>query len=213
MRPGILISLATLLLFGCNLPVAAATTSVPASGTVLYKDDFSSPTSGWDHTKYEEGIMDYDQGAYRMLVNAPDLNFWATPHKDFTDTRIEVDSGKMAGPDENRIGLICRSDGKNYYFFIITSDGYYGIGLFNNGQAKLLGQQQLQTSDAIRKGVAVNHLRADCKGEGLEMYVNGLEVAKASDPTLKHGDAGLLAGTFKQTGADVVFDNFMVFAP
>ncbi|HTO99742.1 MAG TPA: hypothetical protein VMJ64_00080 [Anaerolineales bacterium] len=213
MRPGILISLATLLLFGCNLPVAAATTSVPASGTVLYKDDFSSPTSGWDHTKYEEGIMDYDQGAYRMLVNAPDLNFWATPHKDFTDTRIEVDSGKMAGPDENRIGLICRSDGKNYYFFIITSDGYYGIGLFNNGQAKLLGQQQLQTSDAIRKGVAVNHLRADCKGAGLEMYVNGLEVAKASDPTLKHGDAGLLAGTFKQTGADVVFDNFMVFAP
>lgn len=187
--------------------------TLPPSGTILFKDDFSSPVSGWDHTKYEEGIMDYDRGGYRMLVNAPDLNFWATPHKDFTDTRIEVDTGKMGGPDENRIGLICRSDGKNYYFFIITSDGYYGLGLFKDGKAKLLGQDQMLSSTSIHKGMAVNHLRADCRASDLAFFVNGFEVAKAQDPTLKHGDVGLLAGTFKQTGADIIFDNFVVFAP
>ena len=213
MRPGILISLISLLLFGCTLPVAADPSSPPRSGTILFQDDFSSPTSGWDHTKYAEGIMDYDHGSYRILVNAPDLNFWSTPHKDYTDTRVEVDTGKLAGPDENRIGLICRSDGTNYYFFIITSDGYYGLGLFDNGQAKLLGQDQLQASDAIRKGMAINHLRADCKGAELTFFVNGLQLAKAHDDTLKHGDIGLLAGTFKETGADIVFDNFVAVAP
>ena len=157
--------------------------------------------------------MDYDGGGYRMLVNVPDLNLWATPRKDFSDTRIEVDTGKMGGPDENRIGLICRSDGKNYYFFVISSDGYYGIGLFESGKAKLLGQEQMQSSSAIHKGLAVNHLRADCQGDHLALFVNGFQLAETHDPTLKHGDIGLLAGTFKQPGADIVFDNFVVFAP
>ncbi len=213
MRRGILVLLISLLLFGCNLPAAAVSTTPPKSGTILYQDDFSSPTSGWDHTKYEEGIMDYDQGAYRILVNAPDLNFWSTPHRDFVNTRVEADTGKMGGPDENRIGLICRSNGSDYYFFIITSDGYYGLGLFNKGQATLLGQAQLLPSDAIHKGMAVNHLRADCVGTELSFYANGFQLAKATDATLKHGDAGLLAGTFKQPGADIIFDNFVVFAP
>ena len=88
--------------------------------------------------------MDYDGGAYRILVNALQVNFWSTPHKDFSDVRIEVDAGKIAGPDENRIGLICRYTGNQYYFFVISSDGYYGIGIFNNGQAALLGQSEMQ---------------------------------------------------------------------
>jgi hypothetical protein len=212
MRLGILMSLMSLLVCGCTLQVTPPV-SLPSSGTILYKEDFSSPLSGWDHTQYEEGIMDYDRGGYRILVNAPDLNFWATPHKDFTDTRTEVDTGKLAGPDENRIGLLCRSDGRNYYFFIITSDGYYGLGLFKDGKAKLLGQQQMQASTAIHTGLAVNHLRSDCQGDQLTLFVNGFQLTQAHDPALKHGDVGILAGTFKQTGADIVFDNFVVFAP
>jgi hypothetical protein len=43
--------------------------------------------------------------------------------------------------------------------------------------------------------------------------VNGFQLAKTSDTTLKHGDVGILAGTFQQTGADIIFDNFIVFAP
>ena len=179
----------------------------------MFKDDFSSPVSGWDHTKYAEGIMDYDGGGYRILVNSLDVNVWSTPHKDFGDARVEVDAGKLGGPDENRIGLICRSSGQDYYFFIITSDGYYGLGIFKSGQARLLGQDQMQPSPAIHKGLAVNHLRADCRGDALTVFANGLQLAQAHDTTLKHGDVGLLAGTFKQPGADIVFDNFVVFTP
>ncbi len=195
------------------MPTLAIPATKPASGTILYQEDFSSPVSGWDHTKYAEGIMDYYGGGYRLLINALDLNFWSTAHKDFTDVRVEADAGKLGGPDENRIGLICRSDGRNYYFFIISSDGFYGLGLFDNGQAKLLSQSQMQSSDSIRTGMAVNHLRLDCQGNSLTGFVNGFQLAQAKDVTLSHGDVGILAGTFKEPGADIIFDNFVVFQP
>lgn len=203
--------------------IACSTTStVPASqpqvvpsGSVLFQDDFSNPATGWDRlmAPQGEGVMDYDSGGYRMLVNQLQTNFWSTPHKDFPNVRIEVDSGKLGGPDNNRIGIVCRYSDAGHYFFLATSDGYYGIGLFAGGQAVLLGQSQMQYSPMIKTGVAVNHLRADCVGTTLTFFVNGTQVAQVQDGTLSTGDVGLLAGTFDTPGVDVIFDNFVVLMP
>ena len=209
---GLIFFIASILL-ACGLPAITSPASAIPSGTIVFKDDFSSSASGWDHLKYDGGIMDYYGGGYRILVNTLQANFWSTPHKDFSDVRIEVDAGKLGGPDENRIGLICRSDGKSYYFFIISSDGYFGIGIFKNGQAALLGQSEMQPSEKIKTGMAINHLRADCNGDELAFYINGSKLADIHDPTLQHGDIGLLAGSFNQPDVDIVFDNFAVIKP
>ncbi len=193
-------------------PVSLPQNALPA-GSVLFQDDFSNQTTGWDRLLVNEGIMDYDSGGYRILVNALQTNFWSTPNKTFNDVRIEVDTGKLAGPDENRIGLLCRFNGKDYYFFIMTSDGFYGVGLFKDGQATLLGQSEMLSSDNINKGLAINHLRADCTGQTLTFYVNGFQIAQAQDSTLTSGDVGMLAGTFSTAGVDIVFDNFVVLQP
>jgi hypothetical protein len=126
---------------------------------------------------------------------------------------MEVDAGKLGGPDENRIGLVCRFTGDEYYFFMITSDGYYGTGVYTGGQAVLLDQSEMQANGNIKKGLAVNHLRADCVGDTLTFYVNGFEVISVQDATLESGDIGLLAGTFSQPGVDVIFDNFVALKP
>ncbi len=215
MRPHsirVLFLISALFIFACA-PTLALPTAVPPSGTTLFKDDFSVPTSGWDRSKHAEGTMDYFGGGYRILVNALQTNFWSTPHKDLADVRIEVDAGKLAGPDENRIGLICRYTTSDYYFFIVSSDGYYAIGIFTKGQANLLGQTEMQFSDKIVQGMAINHLRADCNGSTLTFFANGVQLAQVHDPILKHGDFGLLAGTFSQPGVDIVFDNFLVLKP
>ena len=185
----------------------------PAPGSVLFQDDFSSANTGWERMLVNEGIMDYDGGGYRILVNTLQTNFWSTPHKDFADVRVEADTGKLAGPDENRIGLVCRFNGKDYYFFIITSDGYYGMGVFFNGQAILLGHPELQSSANINQGVAVNHLRADCVGNTFTFYANGFQLIQVEDSTLTSGDVGILAGTFGTPGVDIIFDNFVVLQP
>jgi hypothetical protein len=207
----LLIGIMFLAVSACAAPSIASSSG--AAGTALFKDDFSTTTSGWDRYKSAEGTMDYDGGGYRILVNALQVNFWSVPHKDFSNVRIEADAGKIAGPDENRIGLICRYTGNQYYFFVISSDGYYGIGIFNNGQSALLGQSEMQSSEKIKTGVAINHLRADCNGDTLSLFANGFPLAQVHDPTLSHGDVGVLAGTFSHPGVDVIFDNFIVMAP
>ena len=209
-------SLVILFTSACTVAAPSGTATqdqaVP-SGTVLFQDDFANLGSGWSRFSAAEGVMDYDSGSFRILVNALDTNFWSTPQKNFTDVRLEVDAGKLGGPDENRIGLICRSSGADYYFFIITSDGYYGVGLFSGGQAVLLGQNEMLTSENINKGLAVNHLRADCTGDQLTFYVNGFQIAAVQDSTLKSGDVGMLVGTFAKPGVDVILDNFVALKP
>jgi hypothetical protein len=179
---------------------------------VLYQEDFEDNTTGWARVSNENGIMDYDSGGYRMLVRQPKLNMWSTSEKNFGDVRIEADVIKLNGPDENRMGLMCRYQGGDYYFFIISNDGYYTIGKFMGGLTLLLGQSEMQASETIQKG-ASNHLRADCIGNTLTFYINYTQVATAQDTDLPNGDVGVLAGAFDEPGVDVLFDQFVVMQP
>jgi hypothetical protein len=197
---------------GAPQPTPAPTMTV-APGALIFEDDFSDPNSGWERRAVAEGVMDYNADSYRIVANVPQINFWSTAKRDLADVRLEVDEGKLAGPDENRVGLVCRSTGSSYYFFIITHDGFYAIGLFKDGQTTLLGQSEMQTHEVINRGVNVNHLRADCVGSTLTLYVNGQKVAQTEDSTLTHGDVGLLAGSFSQPGVDILFDNFVAIQP
>ncbi len=194
-------------------PFASTPTPAAKSGDTLFYDDFTNMASGWDRFKSAEGTMDYDGSGYRFLVNALQTNFWSTPGRSFKDVRLDADVAKLSGPDENRIGLLCRFVEGNYYFFMVSSDGYYTIGKFVDGNAIQLGQSEMQRNESIHTGLAVNHLRADCVGSALTFYVNGVMVAQAQDADLAEGDVGLLAGTFAEPGVDVIFDNFLVSQP
>lgn len=192
-----------------SLPVVLP---VGSPGDVLYQEEFEDNTTGWARVSNENGIMDYDGGGYRMLVRQPKLNMWSTSEQNFGDVRIEVDVIKLNGPDENRMGLMCRYERGDYYFFIISNDGYYTIGKFMGGLTLLLGQSEMQASETIQAG-ASNHLRADCIGNALTFYINYTQVATAQDTDLPNGDVGVLAGAFNEAGVDVLFDHFVVIQP
>ena len=203
--------LLSFLLAGC------ASTQIPAApvakpGDILYQEEFEDNTTGWDRVANDHGIMDYDSGGYRFLVKQADYNLWSTPESNFKDVRVEADVFRLNGADENRTGLMCRYQNGDYYFFIISNDGYYGVGKYIGGQVLLLGQTSMQASEFIEKE-AVNHLRADCIGDTLTFYVNFNQVAAVKDADFLNGDVGMLAGAFAQPGVDVLFDHFMVIQP
>jgi hypothetical protein len=191
-----------------------ATELITESGQVMIQDDFSDPASGWPGISIEEGYGDYAGGGYRMVIDSPDYNFWAVPGTDFTAVRVDVDVIKLQGPDENRMGVICRYvDAQNFYYFTISADGYYAIGKVKDGGNVLLGQDMMLTHPAIRTGVLPNHLRADCIGDYLTLYVNDQLIASTQDSDFTAGDVGLITGSFDKTGVDVLFDNFVVYKP
>ena len=189
----------------------------PASNT-LFQDDFSDTNSGWDRADWESGITDYNSGTYRMLVKIPSYDIWANPGRSFDgDIRVEADATKVAGEYDDDYGLICRYSGEpsapNYYYFIISSDGYAVIGKVTAGESVYISSEKMNPSDAIRQGMATNHLQADCIGSTLTFYVNGQQVASVSDTSFTAGDVGFIAGTFEIPSAEFSFDNLVVSRP
>jgi hypothetical protein len=183
---------------------------------ILLQDDFSDTGSGWDRSSTEEAVTDYTDGRYRILVNAESYSAWANPNQgSYSDTRVEVDATKAGGDDDNEYGLICRhQDINNFYVGTISSDGYYGFLIRQGGGSlELVGMDAMQPTDAIVQSEATNHIRLDCVGTTLTLYVNGTMVGSVSDSSISSGDVGLYAGTFEFAGTDILFDNFVVYQP
>jgi hypothetical protein len=194
------------------------TTSGGSTGQqILFQDNFSDVSSGWDRSHNEYGLTDYADGSYRINVIQTDAFFFANPYKTFqNDVHIEVDATKTAGPDDNAFGVQCRyQDVDNYYYFYISSDGFVGIGIDNAGTKTIISSSDgnMAPDSNINQGAATNHLRADCIGSTLTLYVNGTQTATATDSTFTGGDVGLIAKTFKAAGTDIMFDNFFVYQP
>jgi len=207
------------ILSGCNsatsINMKEDTSDGPASSTsILFEDNFSDPSSGWHQLDITEGIADYEDGHYKIVVHAKNADFWAYPGLNIEDTMIEVDATTVDGPLDNNFGVICRhQDVKNFYFFIISSDGYYAIGkVFGNNQT-LISADKMQLSDAISQGYTTNHIKAVCDGSQLSLIVNGTQLISVEDAELTSGDVGLLAGTFAESKTNIHFDNFVVKKP
>jgi hypothetical protein len=182
---------------------------------VLFQDEFSDPSSGWDRRPHDpDGSLDYGESVYRVQVTAAEKIVWAGPGLTFTDTRVEVEASRISGPLDDDFGLVCRAiDPTNFYFFAISSDGYYGIGKVKNAVPRLIGMEAMPPSEVIHQGDASNHLRADCTGEDLSLYVNGSPLATVQDDEFGAGEVGLFVGTFTTAGTEIHFDHFAVLQP
>ena len=201
-----------ILLSSCGPGGLFGTTAKP--GEVLYHDDFSNPASGWIISSTQVGTMGYFNGVYRIQVAQTDYDIWSIQGKVYRDVQVDVEGALYGGPRENRFGLVCRyQDPKNFYFFVISSDGYYAIGKVSGGVRSLLGQPMMAYSKSILTGMSPNHLRFDCKKSTLTGFVNDEMLALAQDTSLTRGKTGLIVGAFNTPGVDIIFDNFQVINP
>ena len=198
----------------CQARLPVFSQPVP-SGSVLFQDNFSDIESGWKGTfNSNDGYIGYFDGTYRFLISNPGRMYWSGPDLEFSDVRVEVDAFKKSGPVNDDYGLVCRAkDEANFYFFVISSDGYYGIGKTVGGAQSLLDSKGMPPSESIRQGAAVNHLRVDCVGEQLAFYVNGDLLDTVQDDSFASGSVGLVVGTFDEPGNEIIFDNFSVLNP
>ena len=205
------VALLALSAVACELPFGSST----QEDSVLFQDDFSDMDSGWDRSTFDAGLTDYERGSYRIYVNETSYSAWANPSRNFSDVSVEVEAEKIGGDDDNEFGIICRhANVDNYYVATISSDGFYGFLVRRDGDSlELLNMENMLPSDSINLGNASNHIRLDCVGSTLTLYVNGEFVGETVDSSIGAGDVGLYAGTFSVPGTDILFDNFVVREP
>lgn len=130
-------------------------------------------------------MLDYEQGGYRMMIQAKENLFWINAGVDFFDVRVEVDVRKLADPEPDRYGEICRLDTQyNYYVLLISSQGEYGIGVMEYLNLRLLGMESLAVSEAIKGMGEINHIAATCAGELLTLEVNSQILMTVDDDTV-----------------------------
>jgi hypothetical protein len=185
-----------------------------ASGAVLFQDDFSRASTGWDTFEDPAYRADYIDGAFHLRVEAPNSLAWSTPNFELGDVRLDVDTTALSGPADNAFGLVCRfRDPGNFYFLLISSDGYSGIGVVRDGQRSLLTGAAMLPSANILPGLTSNHLRADCVGPRLSLYINGALANEAAAADWESGDVGVIVGTYATPGVEIQFDNFTIANP
>lgn len=211
----LILILTALLLSGCQSEAMTADSIAWMSEEpILFMDDFTNQTGGWKTQEDRISYAGYSQEGFRLWVDMPNFLIWSVPGLNFKDTRIYTKAQKTAGPDNNLYGVICRyQDRQNYYAFMISSDGYYGIYRRQAGIMSRMGLTQMGFSEAILRGDQTNEILALCQGDQLVLYVNDIKLLQVTDDTFMYGDVGMIAGNLNTPGADILFNYFIVLKP
>ncbi len=173
-----------------------------------FEDDFSDPSSGWGPASGADFTRGYVQGRYQIEVDRPGLFVWTVQPRHYRDLSVSITAIAEGNPD-NHYGLICRAGKEGFYYFAVSTDGYYGIFRVNReGELHPLIHPGMRFTPLLSTGE--NHLRAECVDSRLSFYING---ERATDPvedeSFTEGGVGFGAGlNVKEGSVTLFFDDF-----
>lgn len=184
------------------------------SGQILFEDDFSDHSSGWEVVNNAYELKGYSSDGYMISVNQGNSRAISTTNLIYSNTVISVETQKITGARDSQFGIVCRFQDKfNFYAFVISADGYAGIVRVVDGVKELLGSNQFFRVEGIQLDDGVNQMTATCEEDSFKLEVNGETIVTAKDGTLDNGDVGLFVETFETAEAALVFNKFLIKKP
>lgn len=181
-----------------------------------FKDDFSSPNSGWRITKSEDGEGDYVAGEFKITVFKGNTGIISGhgAKECYNNFDMQVDIRRA---DEHSAGYASIQFGKvdnNYYELRIYTSGAPGVRLFyrasNSSEAltPILGAFQIKT------GKNTNTIRLRLNQNILDIYVNEEIVQNFVLEDPRWGEIYFLGCTcgLDEGGAIYYFDNFSILS-
>lgn len=206
-----------------TVPLALSTAG-SAGRRVLLADNFDDPRTGflpassWNPSFFEAGYVD---GEYSIKkVDPTESGRGVTLPGSYDDATIAIDARLVGPTPSRRIRLQCRtqpsqdpSKPSSYAFRIFPASREYELIRTDLGQEISIARRQ--SSPAIQRDNAWNHIELSCIGSRISARVNGQEVASVDDGTYHRGLWNvLLGGPANGTPpAEARFDNLVVFGP
>ncbi len=182
-----------------------------------FLDTFDS--NAWDVDEYPGVHSAIVDERLQLTVDYPDSMFFMTAGRsNYDNGRYSVEVEAVDGSVESAYGIIFRAtpNATDFYYFLISVDGFYSIGGCQNGckdgNFVRVGDNMWSSSAAITPGLGQRHLLAvEAIGDNLTYYINDVEVGSYTNPNFIKGDLGILVQTF-DSAATVAFDN-LAFTP
>ncbi len=182
-------------------------------GGQLLSDNFESRSSKWGvgtDTDYE---VQYVDGALQIKVVPANMKVYSGPNgTTYKDIHIEADAINQGSDPKAAFGVLCNQQviSDEFYFGYVTPSGEYGIvkSVFINDDVELTSG----TTDLISKDASTYRVGMDCAADGtMTLYVNGQQVATASDTEYAGGMVGVIAWSGDvESGTTVSFDNYVI---
>jgi Tol biopolymer transport system component len=192
-------------------------TSVAMEGTeeefiLVYDDDFSNPSSGWDDAFDRYTTKQYGNNKYYVDITTSNLVAWGLANRKVGDFRLQVDAAQEEGPNNNGYGVLFRfQDRDNFYRFDISGDGFFLLSRFYDGEWVTL--VPWTASSAVNVGQATNRLAVEAVGSQIRVYANDALLAEVEDDTLDEGNFGFFASTFSEPNLTISFDDIKLWTP
>ena len=155
-----------------------------------------------DNTKYENGEYHISLAVTNTLqfayAKAGDLG---------TRYRVETHARCLSTDADNDYGLIFARQDPVYFIFRITDTGTFRVSKKNDTQWSHL---TAWTNTSLVKSGGLNAIGLRVEGIRMTVCLNGQALTTLSDPDLKAGRTGMLAGTTDQP-THVHFEDFAIW--
>ena len=175
------------------------------------EDDFSGQDILFE-TGYDGTTSAYlKSGQLHIAVDEENTIAWSALDQELTDFYMEVDTLHYDGSLDNQFGILARFDeDSNYYLFAASSDGYYTIQIYMDGEWEAL--IEWTESDTIVTGEGeLNVLGLLAEGDSYTFLINDEIVDSVTDDTLSGTTLALNAAAFGEPPIDMAFDNFRLW--
>jgi len=183
---------------------------------VLYEDDFAGGgRTSWGTGTDAESSVEYLNDGLNMQLFKENYIVWSSPNdQQYENIHMEVTVLNNGTDSSTAFGFMCHQQypiTDSRYYLAITPGGEYAIGksalalddeiLSNNGE--------WGKSDQIAKEASSYRLAADCGNGKLSLYVDGQQIASATDSTYTNGGITLFIWSGDKLGTvNVTFDDF-----
>ena len=198
-------------------PTVAAAPAAPAAPTVLFRDDFSDPTSGWPRRSTAATRAGYEDGEYYLFREADQDQVSVAGRPDrYGDFRAEVDA-RVIGTSHDAYAFVNvrRTNDTFYRFSIYPNTGTYLVNRWQreDGELRRTLLSDFERAPEINQGAEWNRIGVQAHGSEIALFVNGRQVAWLQDDTSSEGALQLGVGDGTRAQVEARFRDFMVTTP
>jgi hypothetical protein len=180
-----------------------------------YSDDFSDPSSGWPILDNQNVKLYYCAGKYCIRNKVVELRIVQGPVDFSNQYAVEVDAQWNNANVGYEYGLIFGQTNfpiPAYRFVVDPVNQRYRLKYHNGSSWQCVNRPDpcWANSSYINPGSASNHLKAECNGTTITLYVNDQVIWQGDGPNSCSGRVGLETQAFPDPNALAYFDNFQV---